>query len=178
LRGKEETDGSTEWHFHGDFADQGLLYYWTKYYKQNVSIIFKNNVENWSSQNGEAVLEQTLYDALVPYACLSYRDAQDGHYAKARFAPSWVPYRDFCHFSGRGKPWHAKRLNLEKTKSWEDVKSTNSVHYWYYILRQVDRRLNMNLDFANLNIPHTIFGNYPTRSQVHEKVRAGQATTV
>jgi hypothetical protein len=176
LKGREGEAGSTEWHFHGDFADQGLLYYWTKYYKQSVSIIYKNMVENWSSRNGEAILEQTLTDALVPCACLPYQDALDGSYAKARFDPIWVPYRDFYHFSGKGKPWQAKRLALENTKTFETVKTTNAVHYWYFILRKVDSRLGMHLDFADLNVSRAIFVAYPTRSQVEEKVRAANRT--
>jgi hypothetical protein len=152
------------------------LYYWTKYYKQSVSIIYKNIVENWSSRNGTVVLEETLPDALGPYACLSYQDALKGRYARARFAPSLVPYRDFRHFSGRGKPWQAKWLDLEKINTFEVVKTTDPVHYWYFILRKVDRRLDMNLNFANLNVPSAIFGAYPTRSHVHEKVRAAKTT--
>jgi hypothetical protein len=174
LGGKEGKAGSTEWHFHGDFADQGLLYYYTKYFKQNVSIVNKNDVENWTSRNGEAVLEQTMKDALVPYACLPLRDARRGRYAKSRFAPALVPYRDFRHFSGRGKPWQAKRLDLEKTKNFRDVEKTDAVHFWYYILRKVDNQLGMNLDLAKLNVPNSMFGAYPTRSHVHQKVMAQQ----
>jgi hypothetical protein len=183
VGGKEGENGSTTWQFHGDFADQGLLYYWTKYYKQSVSIIHKNHVEHWSSsvssslpQNDrhQVLLEQTSSDTLSPYACLPYKDALNGRYAKGRFTPSWVPYRDFYHFSGNGKPWQAlKRLNLEKTKTFETVQTTNPLHYWYFILRKVNTRLDMNLDFANLNIPRRANDqSYPTRSQVYEKVRA------
>ena len=38
---------STNWTFHGDFADQGLLYYYTKYYLRNVSIMFLDHIEQW-----------------------------------------------------------------------------------------------------------------------------------
>lgn len=131
-------------------------------------------MENWTSRNGEAVLEETIRDALVPHACLSFEDAQQGRYAKSRFAPSLVPYRDCRHFSRRGKPWQATRLDLQKTETFHDVENTNAVHYWYYILRKVNDCLGMNLDLANLRVPRAVFGSYPTTTQVYQKVKAQQ----
>merc|ERR1712232_1427834 len=35
------------WDFYGVQADQGLLYYWTKYVQRSVSIIVNNRIEMW-----------------------------------------------------------------------------------------------------------------------------------
>jgi hypothetical protein len=48
----------TQWAFHGDFADQGLLYQWVKYEEKSVSIIFHDGIQNWgvSSTTAKVVL--------------------------------------------------------------------------------------------------------------------------
>ena len=53
---------STNWTFHGDFADQGLLYYYTKYYLQNVSILFLDHVEQWGNGGGDVTRATHLED--------------------------------------------------------------------------------------------------------------------
>lgn len=65
---------------------QGLLYYWPKYVKQSVTIIIYGKVQNWSSRNGEAYLEETLNSPFESYSC-------NGSGKPA-------PYRDFIHFTG------------------------------------------------------------------------------
>jgi len=76
----------TEWSWHGDFVDQGLLYYWVKYLKKNVSIILFDKIQQWgdgasivasasaagvgnnnnneelSSSSSSVTLESTLYN--------------------------------------------------------------------------------------------------------------------
>jgi hypothetical protein len=72
------------WDWHGDFVDQGLLYYWTIYYKQDVSIVINDEIENWASKsvatNGTnatwnssttstLVLDRTLRRLLEQHSC-------------------------------------------------------------------------------------------------------------
>lgn len=83
----------TNWTWHASFADQGLLYHWTKYVKQSVSLIIRDEVENWGSRDGNAHLETVLQqDALTNYTCAASVSAVTGQ-------PS--PYRDFVHFTGK-----------------------------------------------------------------------------
>jgi hypothetical protein len=81
----------TNWTWHAVFADQGLLYHWTKYVKQSVSLIIHDEVENWSSRNESAYLENTFKRGMLT----NYTCEQSGLTKK----PS--PYRDFVHFTGK-----------------------------------------------------------------------------
>jgi hypothetical protein len=78
---KEEK--GTNWTFWAAFADQGLLYHWTKYHRQSVSIAKGKRVENWGN-NGTLqllkVLKQPFLHAKRPIyvyneGCLSKRPA-------------------------------------------------------------------------------------------------------
>jgi Alpha-N-acetylglucosamine transferase len=40
---------STKWVFHASHSDQGLMYYWAKYLRQNVTIVISDLVQNWKS---------------------------------------------------------------------------------------------------------------------------------
>ncbi|KAL3923583.1 MAG: hypothetical protein SGARI_006189, partial [Bacillariaceae sp.] len=91
----------TRWHFHASFADQGLLYYWTKYVKKNVSIIIKDQIEHWTSQShgekAEVALERIdRKGPLEKFSCYARTDEN-------RVRPA--PYRDTVHFTGNQKPW-------------------------------------------------------------------------
>ena len=79
------------WNFYGADADQGLLLYWTKYYKQSVSIIYKNQVEQWEGHNGTVTLEEKWNNRLSEFSCNSNSKRGGG----------WAPYRDFVHFTGK-----------------------------------------------------------------------------
>lgn len=72
---------------------KGLLYYWTKYIKQSVSLIINLDIENWGSRDGSAYMETKLIKGkrgiLTNYSCVHTRGR----------VPS--PYRDFWHFTGK-----------------------------------------------------------------------------
>ena len=94
-RSEDGTNG-TIWKWHAVFADQGLLYYWAKYFKRNASIIIGRDVENWGSTTDRSgtddkkkvILEKTYYDILTNYTC------------RAGATNAYVPYQDFKHFTG------------------------------------------------------------------------------
>ncbi len=103
----------TKWTFHGALADQGLLYYWTKYYKKSVSIIGHNNTAGtWSSRysgsNDTAVQMIDAHSTILGPGCAStlppeyhqFRDAVTKVYQWV----SGIPYNDFVHFTGYSKP--------------------------------------------------------------------------
>jgi hypothetical protein len=97
----------TNWTWHAVFADQGLLYHWTKYAKKSVSLIIGGEVENWTGRNGTAYLEETMKGILNNYTCVPSA-------TRARVKSPGVersPYRDFRHFTGKfGCTFHVVAL--------------------------------------------------------------------
>ena len=85
----------TNWTWHASFADQGLLYYWTKYIKHNVSQIIGNEIDHYTSGKDSRskrqvpVLESTTYGTLRNFTCSPTIPSNKN-----------VPHRDFIHFTG------------------------------------------------------------------------------
>ncbi|CAB9518632.1 expressed unknown protein (Partial), partial [Seminavis robusta] len=113
-----------KWRYHAGHSDQGLLYYWTKFYKRNVSIIIQDKIENWIDAGVNAnktidgfskpTLEMNLrLEPLGPYShenplvhqfnCDEEKHQQASKYKKPHQCV--VPYRDIAHFMGGSKPW-------------------------------------------------------------------------
>lgn len=114
------------WGFHGGFADQGLLYYWTRFHKQNVSIIFLDSVEHW--QNGKLLGISESTRLLGNRTCLPIGMEKQGYYGSAAvpiFTKS-IPHRDFIHFTGNRKPWEVKMEHFPQ--SLQEVQSSTA--YW------------------------------------------------
>ena len=107
---------SNAWNFHGSWADQGLLYYWTKYIKKSVSIVVGPEVEQWSPDNWEegkgeddqlvlrtredGSITTVVTDPLRNYSCGMPR----GFFIE--------PYTEFFHMTGKNKPWYKSRERL------------------------------------------------------------------
>jgi hypothetical protein len=162
-----EGPNATEWAWHGDFADQGLLYFWTKYFKRDVSIVIGADVENWSGNRSEL-----LHGPLIPYGCVPKEFTRPSKYANSGFS-KMVPYRDFKHFTGRAKPWLAAGgVNMTNTYRFDDVQTAQE--YWFYLFRQVQQRFQLTEDIPNMHrtIPMTQFGGYPTIRMARANARA------
>ena len=112
------------WDWYCSQSDQGLLYYWTKYVKQKVSIIIGEEVEAWipsdnrktgfadsvitsSTKNGPRLRAQYANHPLSSYACLPKGMQKRGSYGytEAGFSRNSVPYIDIAHFTSQSKPW-------------------------------------------------------------------------
>eukprot|EP00934_Nitzschia_sp_Nitz4_P006470 Nitzschia sp. Nitz4//scaffold7_size249615//178403//179910//NITZ4_001194-RA/size249615-augustus-gene-0.37-mRNA-1//-1//CDS//3329558493//6460//frame0 len=129
---------ATNWSWHAVFADQGLLYHWTKYVKMSVSLMIGDDIENWSSRNGTIFLENVYHGGpLSNYSCSAARTN----------GPS--PYVHFHHFTGSSKPWeplqysrYIEHLNNDTTKS--DLRPhlpTGSILLqWYETLDLIEER--------------------------------------
>ena len=170
------------WTWHGANADQGLLYYWTKYVKKSVSIMNGHDIEqwdtnNWSSYpNGTLILQQKQHGkdgapttiikkALKSYGC-----------PVTRFLPPVYgssPYNDFYHMTGSTKPWYRKRMYLEDTDCMSKKKGEfylcNTQAKWYQMLKDALVSIEM-IDHVSWNFfgsrDSAPVGHTPT----HEKI--------
>jgi len=150
------------WEWHGVFGGQGLLYYWTKYHRKSVSLVTKNEVENWVASNDTGypvVLEQKHSRIFDDRHCVPKDVSHHKTWASVsgNFA-GFYPYRDFVHFVGKAKPWEKK---IGKIISHQD-KCTSSFEYWYFILKKLNFRLGMGLDVTDLQLGNPALGRYPT----------------
>jgi hypothetical protein len=177
-RGYEFPEGrvyeGTEWTYYSAIADQGLLYYWAKYYKQSVSLIIKDQVENWGTGNtdngetgtGTLRLEETLIRPLENYTCLPKGMDEPGKFGlNNRRYKGQVPYQDFVHFYGTAnKPW--EQPAPPDVASRDDANSP--LQYWYHVLRKVKREhgILMTVDIEHLS---TTSGKQPLGYRISEQ---------
>jgi len=162
----------TNWTFYGAQADQGLLYYWTKFYKKSVSIINNNNVEQWGKEleTGNLRLISLDVDTLEDKICSSF----DRERWKAK-----TPYRNYLHFTGRGKPWYKNRTDLENSIEQKENYTTFDYYthqeYWFWLLRDAlqttDLRDKISLDFITNEIKQPSLGKTPSFDQRAQYIR-------
>jgi hypothetical protein len=136
----------TQWAFHGDFADQGLLYQWVKYEEKSVSIVFKDGIQNWgvNASTGELVLE--TFHRLNVLDTLSNRTKRECWNLQLS-APCQSPFTDYIHFTGTIKPWLGRPPD-----DWRN--STSPQGTWYRELHRLNQELGLGLDFANWRTGH------------------------
>ncbi|KAG7372940.1 hypothetical protein IV203_033664 [Nitzschia inconspicua] len=135
------------WKWHAVFADQGLLYYWTKYVKMNVSIVIGDEIEHWSSTNGQEKVTLERVDKGSPldaFSCIRRSHS-------SRMQPP--PYRDFHHFTGNSKPWEFSNLSRPILETdWRPHNSTmkvgrrlaSRINTWRETLLKVQQMTNHN----------------------------------
>ena len=110
--------------------------------KQSVSIIFKEDIQNWGvGPDGKVVLQETVGIDTLPDVYTSnrhcWRDLMN-------HKPCTTPHSDFIHFTGQRKPWLAGPPSNFETANFTDTPD----HYWYHILSILDQDLNIGLDFS------------------------------
>jgi len=155
----------TNWTFYGALADQGLLYYWTKYFKKSLSIINRNKVETWSSSDSDINMVQKIREEhdIIGHGCAStlpstYQrpSSHDEGYG--------IPYADFVHFTGKAKPWVRKQQSAASD-------------FWFSILREVVKENNMLLDVENFKIGFPSLGSFPAHIMAHQAMEAEVAAS-
>lgn len=144
----------TTWEFYGAFADQGLLFHWVKYDQKSVSIVFRNEVEQWGvDAQGKVTLEKTddlkIFGDRIKHKC--WRGLM-------KMKPCEAPHSDFVHFTGRSKPW----LAGPPEDLSEETKEESASHVWFYTLGILNEKMNIGLDFNNWRKGHRPFlGMFP-----------------
>lgn len=162
----------TLWSFKGALGCQGLLYYWVKYVKKNVSIINDDKVETWTSEkdnrnDGRVKMSELLSEKQI---------FQDGCHAtlpryniKLRNSLNIAPYKDLYHFASVKKPWlHLPEKN-ENDSSFHEPRT-----FWFHILREINKERNMGIAIdGGLNITiSSQLGEFPTKNQMNEMRKA------
>jgi lipopolysaccharide biosynthesis glycosyltransferase len=154
------TQKMTEWKFHGDFADQGLLYQWVKYEEKSVSIIFNNHVENWvvdTSNDGAVILDKKLQlsDIVDNNAALQPIVTTRHCWTHSRCRP---PHNDYFHFTGTKKPWmKGPPVDFQTADP-----LSSPQHYWFSVLHELNAAMGLNVTFDNWNTKQRpLLGLYP-----------------
>jgi len=132
------------------------LYHWVKYKEKSVSIILKDSVQHWGTDDkGLIHLEST--------AKLS--EVFGGHGSQLECwkntlndKPCAVPHSDIVHFTSTKKPWlHSPPKDLS-----ERTASASPMHLWYHTLSRVNQKLGMGLNFTDWSINHRpLLGMHP-----------------
>ena len=100
-----------DWTFHAAFGMQGLLYYYAKYVRQNVTLVLANRAQKWQTGPGgeplmvEEIVNPFAKDSPIPPYAMTIKAMQCSKWTRGKGCPP--PYRDFMHFSGQEKPWVA-----------------------------------------------------------------------
>ena len=137
----------TMWKYHASHSDQGLLYFWVKYVKQNVSIAIGNKLVRWvPGQDGRPFRKEELHRALHPHMAnepLAWQfscDRKDSYYCTA-------PYREYAHFMGGGKPWQ-KGNGLVAARGTSTSDRWAAYRLWFEELGEINELLGMGLDLS------------------------------
>jgi len=137
-----------EWDFIAAYADQGLLYHFTKYFRQSLSVVLGNQVQNWGSdENNETILEETVESPFAEVTVPPYRGVVDNcwRWSTNTDGNCYPPMADYQHFNGKQKPWIVGPPELQPTP---EHAQDSPQHLWFYYLDQLNRELDMGLNFA------------------------------
>jgi hypothetical protein len=147
---------SSKWKFHASHSDQGLMYYFVKYVRQNVSIAIGDKIQNWrQGQNGSHLpeLESETLGVLAKYQgeLLRYQWSCDKPREEARVSDVehfwWrcrPPYDSTAHFMGNTKPWRRSYVASEYTTY--SFRQTAARYLWFKELTEVNEKYHMGLD--------------------------------
>lgn len=148
----------TNWTFLAAFADQGLLYHYTKYARRSVTILMRNGlVENWGSvieslPNVTNVTRVRLLGTLNrPFDSIDSGRIREIP-GKHGFAPA--PANSMVHFTGSTKPWMRGGPPTDCCHNASECCSNNSTrflsakHYWFWELSQIHEKLHLDFDFT------------------------------
>ena len=150
------------WRFHASHSDQGLMFYWSKYLIQDVTIVIGNIVENWKrGPDVDPVKESEVEDLFAPhqgkplvhqFSCDQANTKKDEVHIKDRWR-CFPPINGIAHFMGKEKPWKQARddssmANNLLTRSYRYKAAKN---LWFMELQEINTKYRMGIDLENWN---------------------------
>ena len=99
-RNIRRNSGSNKWNFYGAYADQGLLYMWTKYHKKDVTNVFGSMVEHWADMNEDGEVEM-IGTSSIDY--INNKSCSNSDILKRNGLWTHAPYRDFHPVAVKGQ---------------------------------------------------------------------------
>lgn len=172
------------WDFFAAAGDQGLLYHWTKYERQSVSIIFPGGrIENWGSLSSH---EEAATDA-VAVVLQDSRTAEQaikeqphaGNVCSRGTKCLGPVLDDVLHFAGpRNKPWNKAPPPIDVLARSSPPPQRETKSYWYWSLFQLAQTLEIpwhNLSSWNIS-QRSPLGVWPNRDQVKLSLLASNFT--
>ncbi|GFH61370.1 hypothetical protein CTEN210_17846 [Chaetoceros tenuissimus] len=153
---------TTKWQFYGGDADQGFLYYWTKYVKRSVSILHPSKMEHWRCSE-----EVRLGKAFDYNSTYHEEESYDRFYENKELRGGWIDHQ-ITHWTGLDKPWLLQAPFLELS-SLADMNHLNASRVeeilkygcapylgkhitrrvWFELLSYASRRLKIDLNFTS-----------------------------
>ncbi|KAL3910487.1 MAG: hypothetical protein SGILL_007670 [Bacillariaceae sp.] len=158
IKAKDKWEGTVKsgikWGFWCAHSDQGLLYYWTKYFKNRVTIFRGSEVQNWvKAHNGaNPVLQNTLNPGnLTQYAPPTRSMTLHGcNLKKNQEGDNYMcqpPYSDYHHFTGGTKPWQ----NGYNPKQRVQGGRNGQINLWWKTLFSASIQFGWNITKGNAN---------------------------
>jgi hypothetical protein len=165
----------TKWKFHAGHSDQGLMYYFAKYVRMDVSIAIGNRIQNWLPGYGVRDNKTSTMvpikvseerNVLTPYQrnLLRYqfscdddpkdekdlsKTQQDKNKEQSVRWKCIPPYNSVAHFMGLRKPW---RRSFDFKFATDSSKSQSGARYlWFKELQNISDEFGMGLDLSQWN---------------------------
>jgi len=140
------------WTYHAAHSDQGLMYQFAKYTRQDVSIAIGDIVENWKKgEVDKPIMESEVTGMLskyqgellrYQYSCDKPKEESKELQYRWRCTP---PYDSTAHFYGKMKPWE-KAFNLKNDLTDWSYRRFAAKSVWFRELEELNSKLQMGLD--------------------------------
>lgn len=149
----------TNWEFNGGDADQGYLYYWAKYVKRSVSILFPNKMERWQCA------EEAKQGITLDWNSKCHLEESN----KRLYGNNpWID-KQFVHYVSKTKPWFMSALeyiqempkdsngnnvdpfvfDYRKSCKKKMIGVQQSRQLWFQLLSMASRRGQININFTS-----------------------------
>jgi len=162
------TAKGTEWFFYCAPSDQGLLYYWTKYYKEDVSIMVRDDLKNWGAYGANKT--HTRLDAQIrdPFAALTNETLKSAWSQCHRKHKWWCvsPHRDYEHLAGTLKPW-LQPMPPGAIGANAVNQTRDALHYWFHLFYEMSQKYKLDVDFDKWEDERKLVANPPLGWKPH-----------
>jgi len=156
-----KTKYGKRWAWHAAHADQGLLYYFAKYAKKDVSIIIGDRIQSWSATDPAPAKRGNLRGSNDPFRESDTPNTLLMYVGKPLLEVShcpqdggqrlpWTchpPYNGWVHFYGKTKPWQ----NSINANQLDNPNIGGARMVWFRELAEVSKDLGLGIDLTKWN---------------------------